>query len=90
MTFVAWLLVWLALAVGLLQVLICGIKLLSSGWAVPIVFILMLLPVLPLILMQEIRGGRSAGEIPGLRCASSGLRSAGCSQKKSSRMRKKC
>jgi len=58
MTLVAWLLVWLALAVGLLQVLICAINLLSSGWAIPVVVILMLLPFLPLILMQEIRGWR--------------------------------
>ena len=58
MTLVAWLLVWLALAIGLLQVLICAINLLSSGWAIPVVLILMLLPFLPLILMQEIRGWR--------------------------------
>jgi hypothetical protein len=50
----AWLLVWLALVGGLLQVLICATQLSSSGWAAPIVFILMLLPFLPLILVWEI------------------------------------
>jgi hypothetical protein len=50
----AWLLVWLALIIGLLQVLICATQLVSSGWAAPIVFILMLLPFLPLILIWEI------------------------------------
>ena len=50
----AWLLVWLALVIGLLQVLICATQLFSSGWAGPIVFILMLLPFLPLILIWEI------------------------------------
>ena len=54
MRFWAWLLVWLALAAGLLQVLICGVMLFSSGWAIPIVLILMVLPTVPLILMQEI------------------------------------
>ena len=54
MRFAAWLMVWLALASGLLQVLICVVMLFSSGWAIPIVLALMLLPVLPLILMQEI------------------------------------
>ena len=54
MTLVAWLLVCLALAAGLLQVLICGVMLFSSGWAIPIVLILMVLPTVPLILMQEI------------------------------------
>jgi hypothetical protein len=58
MRFVARLLVWLALAVGLLQVLICATNLLSSGWAMPVVLVLMLLPFLPLILMQEIGGWR--------------------------------
>jgi len=54
MRFAAWLLVWLALATGLLQVLICVVMLFSSGWAIPLVLMLMLLPLLPLILMQEI------------------------------------
>ena len=58
MTLAAWILVSLALATGLLQALICGVMLLASGWAVPIVLLLMLLPFLPLILMQEIRGWR--------------------------------
>lgn len=58
MTLAAWLLVWLALASGLLQALICGVLLFSSGWAIPIVLILLLTPFLPLILMQEIRGLR--------------------------------
>jgi hypothetical protein len=58
MTLAAWLLVWLALAAGLLQALICGVLLFSSGWAIPVVLILLLLPFLPLILMQEIRGWR--------------------------------
>jgi hypothetical protein len=58
MTLAAWLLVWLALAAGLLQTLICGVLLFSSGWAIPLVLVLMLLPFMPLILMQEIRGWR--------------------------------
>jgi hypothetical protein len=41
--------VWLALAIGLLQTLICAVKLFSSGWAAPFVFFLMLLPFVPLI-----------------------------------------
>jgi hypothetical protein len=57
-TFATWLLVWLALAAGLLQVLICGVLLFSSGWAVPVVLIFAVLPFVPLILMQEIRGWR--------------------------------
>src|SRR5579859_3506354 len=54
MRLAAWLLVLLALATGLLQVLICLVMLFSSGWAIPLVLMLMLLPLLPLILMQEI------------------------------------
>jgi hypothetical protein len=46
--------VWLALVIGLLQVLICVVQLFSSGWAAPIVLILALLPLLPLILIWEI------------------------------------
>ena len=58
MILTAWLLVWLALAAGLLQAVICGVLLFSSGWAIPVVLILLLMPFLPLILMQEIRGWR--------------------------------
>lgn len=58
MTLATWLLVLLALAAGLLQTLICAVMLLSSGWAIPLVLILMLLPFVPLVLMQEIRGWR--------------------------------
>jgi len=59
MTRTAWLLVWLALAVGLLQVVICGVLLFSSaGWTVPVVLVFAVLPFVPLILMQEIRGYR--------------------------------
>jgi hypothetical protein len=47
-------LVWLALVVGLLQVVICALVVLSSGWAMPLVLIFLLLPFVPLILMQEI------------------------------------
>jgi hypothetical protein len=54
----AWLLVWLALAAGALQVLICGALLFSSGWAIPVVLLFAVLPFVPLILMQEIRGYR--------------------------------
>jgi hypothetical protein len=50
----AWVLVWLALATGLLQVLICVTQLFSSSWAAPVVFVLMLLPFLPLILIWEV------------------------------------
>jgi hypothetical protein len=54
-TLAAWLLVWLAIAAGLLQVVTCAVLLFSSGWAAPVVLILMLIPFVPLILMQEIR-----------------------------------
>jgi hypothetical protein len=57
-TLAAWLLTWLAIAAGLLQVVTCAVLLFSSGWAVPVVLILMLIPFLPLILMQEIRAWR--------------------------------
>ena len=55
MKLVATLLVWLALAFGLPQVLICGVLLFSSGWAIPLVLILALVPFAPLVLMQEVR-----------------------------------
>jgi len=55
-TLAAWLLVLLALAAGLLQSVICAVMLISSGWAIPLTLMLMLLPFVPLILMQEIRG----------------------------------
>jgi ABC-type nickel/cobalt efflux system permease component RcnA len=58
MTLAAWLIVSLALAAGLLQTAICAVMLLSSGWAVPVVLVLMLLPFAPLVLMLEIRGWR--------------------------------
>jgi len=57
-TLAAWLLVSLALAAGLLQAVICAVMLISSGWAIPLALILMLLPFVPLMLMQEIRGWR--------------------------------
>jgi len=57
-TFAAWLLVWLALAAGALQVLICGVLVFSSGWAVPVVLMFAVLPFVPLILMQEYGGWR--------------------------------
>jgi hypothetical protein len=57
------LLVWLALAAGLLQVVICAFLLFSSvwtarivfssGWVAAIVLVMILLPFVPLILMQE-------------------------------------
>jgi hypothetical protein len=53
---VATLLVWLALLFGLPQILICGVMIFSAGWLVaPLVLILLLVPLVPLILMQEIR-----------------------------------
>jgi hypothetical protein len=56
MKLAATLLVWLALLFGLPQVLICGVMIFSAGWLVaPLVLILLLLPLVPLILMQEIR-----------------------------------
>ena len=58
MTLAAWLLVSLALAAGLLQAVICTVMLISLGWAIPLALILMLLPFVPLMLMQEIRGWR--------------------------------
>jgi hypothetical protein len=51
---VATLLVWLALVFGLPQVVICGALVSSSGWAAPLVLIFLLLPFVPLILMQEV------------------------------------
>jgi hypothetical protein len=58
MKLVATLLVWLALAFGLPQVLICGVLLFSSGWAIPVVLILALVPFAPLVLMQEVGAWR--------------------------------
>ena len=52
---VATMLVWLALVFGLPQVVICGVMIFSSGWAAPLVLILLLTPIVPLILTQEIR-----------------------------------
>jgi hypothetical protein len=53
---VATLLVWLALLFGLPQIVICGVMIFSAGWlAAPLVPILLLLPLVPLILMQDIR-----------------------------------
>jgi len=52
---IAPLLVWLALVFGLPQVLICGVLLFSSSWAMPLVLIFLLLPFVPLVLMQEVR-----------------------------------
>ena len=63
MNFAASLLVWLALAAGALQVLICGVLVFSSGWAVPVVLLFAVLPFVPLILMQEIRGWRRLNPI---------------------------
>ena len=52
----ATLLVWLALLFGLPQAIICGVMIFSAGWLVaPLVLILLLLPAVPLILMQEVR-----------------------------------
>ena len=50
----ATLLVWSALVFGLPQALICCVLLFSSGWAAPLVLIFLLLPFVPLILMQEV------------------------------------
>jgi hypothetical protein len=51
----ATLLVWLALLFGLPQVVICGVMIFSAGWLLaPLVLIFLLLPFVPLILMQEI------------------------------------
>ena len=58
MKLVATLLVWLALLFGLPQVLICGVLLFSSGWAIPLVLIFLLLPFVPLVLMQEVSAWR--------------------------------
>jgi hypothetical protein len=51
----ATLLVWLALLFGLPQMVICGVMVFSSGWAIPLVLIFLLTPIVPLILSQEIR-----------------------------------
>jgi hypothetical protein len=52
---VATLLVWLAFLFGLPQVVICGVMIFSSGWAMPLVLLFLLSPIVPLILIQEIR-----------------------------------
>ena len=54
MKFTATLLVWLALVAGLLQAVICIIYLSSSGWAIPLVVVFILLPIVPLVLMHEV------------------------------------
>jgi hypothetical protein len=51
-------LVWLALLVGLLQIVICSVFVFSAGWVAPIILILLLLPFAPLILLQEIQAWR--------------------------------
>jgi hypothetical protein len=52
----ATLLVWLALLFGLPQVLICGVMVFSAGWLVaPLVLMLLLVPIIPLILMLDVR-----------------------------------
>jgi hypothetical protein len=53
MTLAAWL-----LAAGLLQVLICAVLVFSARWSIPIALFFLVLPFVPLILMQEIRGWR--------------------------------
>ena len=63
MTLAAWLLVCLALAVGLLQVLICGVLVFSARWSIPVALFFLVLPFVPLILMQEIRGWRRLNPI---------------------------
>ena len=52
---VATLLVWFAFLFGLPQVVICGVMIFSSGWAMPLVLLFLLSPIVPLILIQEIR-----------------------------------
>ena len=52
---IATLLVWLAFLFGLPQVVICGVMIFSSGWAMPLVLVFLLTPIVPLILIQEIR-----------------------------------
>src|SRR5262249_11367075 len=52
------LLVWLALAAGLLQAVICAVLLFQSGWAAAIVLLMMLLPFVPLILTREFQPWR--------------------------------
>ena len=47
-------LVWLAFLIGVPQVVICGATIFSSGWAMPLVLIFLLTPIVPLILIQEI------------------------------------
>ena len=51
---VATLLVWLAFLFGVPQVVICGVMILSSGWAMPLVLVFLLAPIVPLILIREI------------------------------------
>ena len=58
MNFAATVLVWLALLVGPLQVVICGVIAFSAGWAIPIVLLLLLMPFVPLMLMQDMQPWR--------------------------------
>ncbi len=51
----ATLLAWLALAVGLLQMLLGTMVVFASGWAMPLFLAMILLPALPLILTQKVR-----------------------------------
>ena len=54
MRLAATLLVWLSFVVGLPQVLICGVTMLSAGWWAVLVGLFALSPLVPLIVMQEI------------------------------------
>jgi len=56
---VATLLVWLALLFGLPQLVICGVMIFSSGWSMPLVLLFLLAPIVPLLLIQEIRRWQS-------------------------------
>jgi hypothetical protein len=52
----ATLLVWLAVLFGLPQVVICGVLIFSAGWLVaPLLLIFLLSPLVPLLLIQDIR-----------------------------------
>ena len=45
---------WLAIAVGLLQMLLGTMVVFASGWLMPLFLAVILLPLLPLILTQEV------------------------------------
>ena len=46
---------WLAIAVGLLQILLGMMVVFASGWLMPLLVAMILLPLLPLVLTRQVR-----------------------------------